>query len=108
MSSCPVMGRLISTATLLAYVIVHFDGAAHMYCFSVSICLCAPGLGGSYIQLLCKHMSSCPWIGRLISSATLLAYVLVYLDGAAHIYCFSVGICPRALGWGASYLQLLC
>ncbi|KAH3885393.1 hypothetical protein DPMN_009386 [Dreissena polymorpha] len=62
-------------------------------------------MGRLISKLLCWHMSPCPWMGRLISSATLLAYVLVYSDGAAHIYCFSVSICPRALGWGGSYLS---
>ncbi|KAH3885396.1 hypothetical protein DPMN_009389 [Dreissena polymorpha] len=59
-------------------------------------------------KLLCWHMSPCPWMGRLISSATQLVYVSVYLDGAAHIFSYSDSICPRALGWGGSYLQLLC
>ncbi|KAH3885400.1 hypothetical protein DPMN_009393 [Dreissena polymorpha] len=65
------MGRLISTASLLAYDLVHLDGTAHIY-------------------------------------ATMWAYALVHLDGAPHIYSYSVSICHRALGWGESYLQLLC
>ncbi|KAH3885398.1 hypothetical protein DPMN_009391 [Dreissena polymorpha] len=59
-------------------------------------------------KLLGLHMSPCPWMGPLISSATRLAHVLVPLDGAAHIFSYSVGICPSVLGWDGSYLQLLC
>ncbi|KAH3885401.1 hypothetical protein DPMN_009394 [Dreissena polymorpha] len=120
------MRRLISTAILSAYVLVPLElSGSHiqLLCLHMSSCTWMVRL---ISKLLCWHMSPCHWMGRLISSATLLPYVLVYLDGATHIYCFSVsicprvlgwdgsylsysvGICPRALGWGASYLQLLC
>ncbi|KAH3885394.1 hypothetical protein DPMN_009387 [Dreissena polymorpha] len=109
------MGRLISTATLLAFAIGHLDGAAHIYSYSVTICPSVLGWGGSYLLLLCEHMSSCTWIGRLISkllcghmpsctwmgrlisTATLLAFAIGHLDGAAHNYSYSVSICHRVL-----------
>ncbi|KAH3885399.1 hypothetical protein DPMN_009392 [Dreissena polymorpha] len=84
------MGRLISSATLLAYVLVYLDGAAHIFSYSVGICPSVLGWGASYLQLLCWQQFSVP------------------LDGAAHIFSYSVSICPSVLGWGGSYLLLLC
>ncbi|KAH3885395.1 hypothetical protein DPMN_009388 [Dreissena polymorpha] len=67
MSPCTWIGRLISSATLLAYVLVPLDGAAHIFSYSVSICPSVLGWGGSLL-LLCEHMSSCTWMGLLIST----------------------------------------